>query len=110
MKVKQINAALNRIVVPEPELHTVAAVEAFKAGVRALAYELEKDTTPEPTHPQIVDALLSKQTPILPAGQWQTYVDEVIINSDPYDMKSKSVHLNAADLAAMTEALSNDQN
>ena len=40
MKIKQINEALRRIVLPTL---SPAKLEAFKAGVRALAYELEKD-------------------------------------------------------------------
>lgn len=44
MKVKLINAALKRVEVPDL---SPTNREAFTAGVRALAYELEKDVTPD---------------------------------------------------------------
>lgn len=44
MQVKLINQALKRVQLPGL---SPTKLEAFKAGVRALAYELEKDTTPE---------------------------------------------------------------
>lgn len=43
MNVKQINEALRRVVIPDL---SPTKREAFTAGVRALAYELEKGTTP----------------------------------------------------------------
>jgi hypothetical protein len=42
MQVKLINQALKRVQLPDL---SPGKLEAFKAGVRALAYELEKDTT-----------------------------------------------------------------
>lgn len=41
MQVKLINQALKRVQLPDL---SPSKLEAFKAGVRALAYELEKDT------------------------------------------------------------------
>lgn len=57
MNIKQINAALRRVEVPNL---SPTQREAFTAGVRALAYELEKDATPGPTLTDQLSTLVSK--------------------------------------------------
>lgn len=89
MQVKLINEALKRVQLPAL---SHSKLEAFKAGVRALAYELEKDTTPEdavsvtldttPETAEYLQGLIDEQPAlsIVPTESLITFTDEIAAN------------------------------